>query len=146
MSFEQHFWGKIGEILQNFIFLNCFWFFILTKPWLEEYNVKTFAKNFFETFWPFPANTKGVKWKLPFWQHFFSSACIFGRKTIRPKIFFVRSKNTLEFCQKNFWQCGIKIEQYKRGPWGGNPCFPPPLFFPNPWFHLFLRKANHSVF
>ena len=108
---------------------------------MEEYNVKTFAKNFFEAFLPFPAITNGVKWKLPFWQHFLSSACIFGRKMIRPKIFFVRSTNILKFFQKHFWQCGIRIEQYKRGPWGGgNPCSPP--FFPNPDFICFCAKRK----
>ena len=54
----------------KFIFPNCFWFFILTKGWFGEYNVKIFTKIVFGTFRPFPTITKGVKWKLPFWQHF----------------------------------------------------------------------------
>ena len=62
--------NKLGKKLllrkiEKFISPNCFWFFILTKSWFDEYNV-IFTKNFFETVRPFPAITKGVKWKLPF--------------------------------------------------------------------------------
>ena len=66
---------KLGEKLllrkiEKFSFSNYFWFFILTNGFFDEYNVKIFTKKVFEIFRPFPAISKGVKWKLPFWQHF----------------------------------------------------------------------------
>ena len=88
------------KILRKFIFLNCFWFFILTKPWLEEHNIKAFAKNFFETFWSFPANKKGVKWKLPFWQHFFKRLYIWPEDNSAKNIFCMIYKYTQVFPKK----------------------------------------------
>ena len=102
---------------------------------------ETFTKFFFEKLWSFLAITKGVKQKLPFWQYFFLSACIFGRKIIWPKIVFVRSANTLESFQNNFQECGIIIEHNKRGPWGGGPLFPSTNS--NPDFIRFCAKRFH---
>ena len=132
--------GKIGEILQKFIFFS---FIILIKSWLWEYDVKTFPKTFFEIFWPFSAITNEVKWKLPFWQHFFSSACIFGRKTIRPKIIFCSIYKYTQVFPKKFlvmWDKNWAIQTGSLG-WEKKTLFFPLPFFPNPDFICFLRKA-----
>ena len=134
--------GKIGEILQKIILKQFKNFFFLNKS-VDGVNImQKICQKIFEKFRPFSAKNSEVKRKLPFWQHLFSSACIFGQKKIRPKnVFRQISKYTrvppnkfLEVLDNN-WASDNKI------PWGGGtPVFPP--YKSQSRFHSFLRKAS----
>ena len=132
---------KFCPKLSNFVIFG----FKKNKNMIHVHWVWNIHQNFFWKIVVISAITKGVKHKLSFWQYFFSSACIFGRKIIWPKIFFVRSANTLKSFQNNFQECEIIIEHNKRGPWGGgNPCSPP--INSNPDFIRFCAKRGKSFF